>query len=78
MEKLIKKFESFYYSIRTLGVPIEEVFRQNSKVAELVTEETKKLALAFANYQEHAQYDIEDKYLTQEQLFEQFIDEYYE
>ncbi|HPQ79934.1 MAG TPA: hypothetical protein PLG47_05740 [Candidatus Dojkabacteria bacterium] len=77
MEKLIKKFESFYYSKRTLGVPIEEVFR-HSKVAELVTEETKKLALAFANYQEHAQYDIEDKYLTQEQLFEQFIDEYYE
>ena len=80
MNKLIDKFDDIVDNC------IDEY--QNSETGEWYTvgessigitlaNEAKKLALAFANYQENSQYD-EDKYISQEALFDKFIEEFYE
>ena len=62
MEKLIKKFESFDFDLDGVSILAHS--------GERCAEETKKIAVAFANYY-NSSGDCEE-------LFEQFIEEYYE
>lgn len=71
MEKLVERFDN----ILDESIPNWDIIDWE-KHNRLCAEEAKKLALAFANYQENSQYD-EDKCMPQEALFNKFLDEYY-
>lgn len=71
MEKLKDKFNDILND--SLVYWQEVKFTEHN---ERCAEEAKKLALAFANYQENSQYD-EDKCMPQEALFDKFLNEYY-